>query len=193
MRKILVFAVILTLIGLSGLSYAQGSQPFGGKLKIQGYGEYISYSKDDIDADAWGGGVLARYLFLNWLGAQTNVSFYSDAESDRLEGNLSATNWRLSAILHGYLSAISSDMPENPYIYAGGGLGVQFSDDVGSIEIDDTITGHVLGGIGYDLTDILNIEVEVGYQFGDADVTNFQDDKIDLDAVFVRLGGGIRF
>lgn len=193
MRKFLVFAVVLTIIGICSLSYAQGSQPFGGKLRIQGYAEYINYNEDDIDADAWGGGVLARYLFLDWLGAQTNVSFYGDAETDKLGGDLSATNWRLSAILHSYLSNFAPELPDKAYIYAGGGIGVQFSDDVGSIEIDDTLTGHVLGGIGYDLTELINIEAEVGYQFGDADVTNFTEDEIGLDAVFVRLGGGIRF
>lgn len=206
MRKCLVIAVLAVFaIVFSAVSYAeqvqapqtvqtttvttQKAEGFGGKLKLQGYGEYINFTGGDIHHSTWGGGVLARYLFLDWLGAQTNVSFYSKVKTSELDGDLSFANWRLSLLLHAY----ATDIDPKLYGYVGGGLGVQFNDDIGDVSIKDPLTGHVLAGIGYDITEVVNIEAEVGYQFGNADADNYKDDSIGVEALFVRLGAGVRF
>lgn len=160
-----------------------------GKLKIEGYGEYINFTGGDINNSTWGGGVLARYLFWDWLGAQTNVTFYSKCKTKDIGGDLSFTNWRLSLLLHTY----SPDVDPKLYGYFGAGLGVQFNNDINDVKIKNALTGHILLGIGYDITDILHAGAEVGYQFGKADADNYTDDRIGLDAIFVRLAAGVRF
>lgn len=203
MKKLLFLAILAILaVSFGTMGYAQqitevetttvyteSSSPFDGRLKLQGYAEYINFTGSDIEGNTWGGGVLARYLFLDWLGAQTNVTFYADCEEEKLGGDLGFVNWRLSLILHAYVPDIADPL----YVYGGGGLGVQFNDDVGDVEVDNAFTGHVLAGIGYDITELLNVEAEVGYQFGSADLSNYTDDDAGVEAVFVRLGGGVRF
>jgi opacity protein-like surface antigen len=209
MRKILFIAVLaLAAIAMTAVTYADQAAPtatttttttvttqkaapatFEKKFKIEGYAEYINFMGGDIDNSTWGGGVLARYLFTDWFGAQTNISFYGDCNTNDLPENLSLANWRLSLLVHTY----APDIDNKLYGYAGGGLGVQFNDDMGIVKIDNALTGHVLLGIGYDVTETINIEAEVGYQFGKADVENYTESDIGLEALFVRLGAGIRF
>lgn len=185
MRKLLFcLGLVLLCISMSFAEEVKGS----GKLKLEGYAEYINFN-NDVDMDTWGGGILARYMLLHWLGGQTNFTFYSDSSASNFGGDLSIMNWRASVILHTYLSEILDKL----YIYGGGGVGMQFSDDVGNIEIDDAVTTHVLAGIGYDVTEILNLEAEFGGQFGHADVKNYSDDDVNLEAVFIRLAAGIKF
>jgi hypothetical protein len=165
------------------------TQPFGGRFKIEGYAEYIKFNGGDIGKGTFGGGILARYMFLDWLGAQTNFSFYSDCGTKELPGDLALTNWRLDLILHTYLPDICDQL----YIYGGAGLGYQFNDNIGDVKIDDALTGNILVGLGYDINEVLSVEAEVGYQFGKADAENYKDDEIGLEALFVRAGLGIRF
>lgn len=189
MKKFLVVFVLTALVIASGaVVYAEVENGLGGKFKLEGYAEYINFTGSEINNSAFGGGVLARYLLLDWFGIQTNFSFYDDVEAEELGGDLTFSNWRFSAILHTYIPLISDKL----YVYGGGGVGVQFNDDIGDVGIDDALTGNVLVGAGYDITEIITVEAEIGYQFGNADTSNFGGD-IGLEAVFVRLGGGIRF
>lgn len=204
MRKILVITVLaLLVIATSSMVFAQTAQEpatvtttttttttgFDKRLKIEGYAEYISFRSSAIDKSTWGGGILARYLFLDWLGAQATFSFYSKCKTNDLGGDLSFSNLRVSLLLHAYIP----EMDDKLYVYGGGGAGGQFNSNIDPIEIDSALTGHVLAGIGYDITDIINVEAEVGYQFGKADATNYTDDTIGVEAIFARLGAGIRF
>ena len=202
MKKLLLVAMLALLVAFSGsMVYAQQTyeettvttqQPssiLDGRLKIQGYAEYINFRGNDINKGTWGGGVLARYLFLDWLGAQTNVSWYANSKTKNLGGDLSFTNWRLSLLLHTY----APDLMEGLYAYAGGGVGYQWNDDIKTVKVDNAWTGHVLAAVGYDFTEYFNVEAEIGYQFGSADTKNYTDDSIGLEAIFVRLGGGVRF
>lgn len=162
------------------------AQEARGRFRLQGYAEYINFTDNEIDNSTWGGGALARYLLLDWLGLQTNFSFYNDSETDELGGDLSVMNWRFSPILHTYLT-------DSLYLYGGGGVGIQFNGDIGNVGIDDVLTWHVLGGIGYDISSIFNVEAEFGYQFGSADTSDFKNDEVGVEALFIRVGGGIRF
>lgn len=204
MRKILAITVLaLFVIATSTMVYAQAApvtstvttitttQPtgFGKKLKIEGYAEYINFRSAAINRGTWGGGILARYLFLDWLGAQATFSFYSACKTKELGGDLSFTNLRVSLLLHTYVP----DVDDRLYVYGGGGIGGQFNSNIDPIEIDTALTGHLLVGLGFDITEILNLEAEVGYQFGKADVKNYTDGDIGVEAIFARLGAGIRF
>ena len=201
MKKLLLVAMLALLVAASGsVAYAQQtyeettvtqqtSTVFDGRLKIQGYAEYINFRGNDISNGTWGGGILARYLFLEWLGAQTNVSWYGNVKTDKLGGDLKFTNWRLSLLLHTYVP----DLMEGLYAYAGGGVGYQWNGNISAIKIDNAWTGHVLAAVGYDFTEYFNVEAELGYQFGTADLKNFSGNDTGLEAIFVRLGGGIRF
>ena len=195
MKKVLMcLLVFLGCVCFASMTFAQATyeaQPFGGKLKIEGYAEYIKFNESDLDSSAWGGGVLARYLFLDWLGVQTNFTIYTNTDPKKLSGDLSFRNLRLAVILHTYINGLDGPMPL--YVYGGGGPGIQFNSDVHDIHVKDAITGNVIGGIGYDFSDHFNIEAEVGYQFGDADVSNYRKSKIGVDAMFVRFGIGARF
>lgn len=195
MKKFLILAVLVILgISFSAIGFAQvgiESQPCKGKLKIEAYTEYINFNDSDLDASAWGGGILARYMFLDWLGAQTNFSLYGDCDTNKLGGDLSFSNWRLSVILHTYVPSMGEPLPL--YVYGGAGLGYQFNSEVGNVNVDDSLTGHVLGGVGYDFHENFFIEAEAGYQFGNADVENYTDSKIGLEAVFLRMGVGVKF
>lgn len=194
MKKFLVIAVLVVLsTSLSAAVFAQveiQSQPFGGKLKLEAYGEYINFTGDDIDASAWGGGILARYLIVDWLGAQTNFTLYGGCQPDKLTGDMSFSNWRFSIIFHTYVIGMEGPMPL--YIYGGGGAGYQFNSEVGDVKIDDDVTGHALAGIGYDFPEKFHLEIEGGYQFGNADAENYTESKINLDAFFIRAGVGFR-
>lgn len=165
------------------------SSGYCGKFKLEGYGEYISFMGGDINHGTWGGGILARYMFLDWLGAQTNFSFYSKCKTDELPGDLEANNWRLTLLAHAY----APDIDPKLYGYVGAGLGVQFNNDISPVTIKDPLTGHVLFGIGYEFTETLFVEGEVGYQFGKADTSNFKDADIGVEALFVRVGAGVKF
>ena len=202
MRRFLGISVlVLSFVLVAACAFAQTEQqvttqqtttcskPFDGRLKLQAYAEYINFTGGDIDHSAWGGGILARYLFLDWLGAQTNVTWYGDVETKNIGGDLSFANWRLTLLAHTYMPAINDKL----YVYGGPGVGVQFNDDVGAVEIDNPWTWHVLAGLGYDITELFNVEAEIGYQSGKADAKNFTDDEIGVEALFVRLGGGVRF
>ena len=192
MKKMLL-GVIIALLGIavSSLVFAQAeikSQPFGGKLKLEGYAEYINFNEDAIDGSNWGGGILARYMFLDYLGVQTNFTFYSSIDTNKLGGHLNANNWRLTALLQAHLTDIAPQL----YIYGGGGIGVQFNEDIGSISIDNAFTGHVLGGMGWDFAENFFLEGEAGYQFGNTDVSNYTKSNIDVDAFFARVGIGVK-
>lgn len=206
MRKFLIVAVLAAAIIASGaVAFAAEAkvvqattqvttqtQPVSAidkKLRIEAYAEYINFTGGAINNNTWGGGVLARYLFLDWLGAQTNVTFYGDIDPKDIGRDMSLTNWRLSLLFHTY----APDIDPKLYGYAGGGLGVQFNGDVGDVKVKDALTGHFLLGVGYDITEILNLEAEVGYQFGRADTDNYTDNNVDLKALYVRAGAGIRF
>ncbi len=204
MRKILAITVLaLLVIATSSMVFAQAAQApatvtttttttttgFDKRLKINAYAEYINFRSSAINKGTWGGGILARYLFLDWLGAQGTFSFYSNCKTKDLGGDLSFTNLRVSLLLHEYIP----EMDEKLYVYGGGGIGGQFNSNIDPIEIKNALTGHVLAGIGYDITDVINVEAEVGYQFGKADVTNYADDSVGVEAIFARLGAGIRF
>jgi len=213
MKKILAIVVLAVLvIATSAVTYADQAAPAATattattttttvmtqkttsaevmkRFKVEGYAEYINFMGGDIDHSTWGGGVLARYLFVDWFGAQTNVTFYGKCNTKDLPEDLSLANWRLSLLVHTYAPDIDSKL----YGYAGGGLGVQFNDNMGIVKIDDALTGHVLLGVGYDVTEMINIEAEVGYQFGKASTDNYKDSDIGLEALFVRLGAGVRF
>lgn len=184
--KRVVFILVFVFFVSCAIANAQETK---GRFRIQGYAEYINFTDNEIDNSTWGGGALARYLVLDWFGLQTNVSFYNDCETDELGGDLSVINWRFSPILHTYLTGIDDRL----YVYGGGGVGVQINGDVGDVGIDDALTGHVLGGVGFDISEIFNVEAEVGYQFGSADTSGFENDEIGVEAVFIRAGGGIRF
>lgn len=204
MRKYLIAILLISFVLLNTIVFAQQetepkepvvrtekSQRFENRLKIQGYTEYISFSAGDIEGNSWGGGILARYLFLDWfgqLGAQTNVTFYGASKEKKLGGDLSFANWRFSVILHTY-----DDTASPIYVYGGGGVGVQFNGDVGVVEVNNAFTGHVLAGIGYEITESFNIETEAGYQFGNANLKNYATPSASVNAFFIRFGGGIRF
>lgn len=190
-RALLVIIAAIFVFGASAVALAQAeiqSQPFGGKLKIEGYAEYINFHSSHIDHSTWGGGVLARYMFLDWLGAQTNVTFYSDCSTSKLPSELGLLNWRLSAILQAHLTDIAPEL----YLYGGAGIGVQFNDNVGSVDVDNAFLGHVLGGLGWEFYENFFVEGELGYQFGDADTSNYTSSDISMDALFVRLGVGFK-
>ena len=202
MKKLLLVAVLALLVAFSGsMAYAQqtveettittqqSSSVFDGRLKIQGYAEYLHFTGSNIKNGSWGGGILARYLFLDWLGAQTNATWYGDCKTDKLGGDLKFSTWRLSLILHTY----APDLMEGLYAYAGAGVGYQWSDDITPIKVDGAWTGNVIGAIGYDFTEYFNLEAEVGYQFGTADLEHFKRNDTGLEAIYVRLGGGVRF
>lgn len=185
MKKVLICLFTVVILGIFNTVLAQEEC---GKFKFEGYTEYINFN-NDIDMEAWGGGVLARYMLLHWLGGQTSFTIYDDSHAENFGDNLSVMNWRASVILHTTLSEIL----ENLYAYAGGGVGMQFNDDIGKIQIDDAVTTHVLLGIGYDITNVFSIEAEFGGQFGHADVRNYSEPDVNLEAVFIRLGAGLKF
>lgn len=204
MRKILAITVLaLFVIAIGSTVFAQATQApatvtttttttttgFDKRLKIEGYAEYINFRGSAINKSTWGGGILARYMFLDWLGAQGTFSFYSKCKTADLGGDLSFTNLRVSLLLHTYVP----DVDDRFYVYGGGGIGGQFNSNIDPIEIDNALTGHIIVGLGYDITEILNLEAEVGYQFGKADVTNYSDSDIGVEAIFARVGAGIRF
>lgn len=192
MKKILLCLVLaslfITLVNIIFAEEGNPCNPCSGKFKIEGYAEYINFN-NDIDMNTWGGGILARYMLLDWLGGQTNFTLYSDNSASNFDGDLSIKNWRASVILHTYLPEILDKL----YIYGGGGAGLQFNDDVNDIEIDDGVTLHVLAGIGYDITERLSLEAELGYQFGHADVKNYSEDDVSIEALFIRLAAGLKF
>ena len=196
MRRYFILSVFVCLgLLLANTVSAQvgiESQPLDSRLKVQVYTEYINFSDEPIDSSAWGGGILARYMFLDWLGAQTNFTYYGDADVDNFNGDLSFSNWRLSAIVHTYVPGVKGEkLPI--YVYGGGGLGFQFNSEVVNIDVDDAFTGHILGGIGYDLHENFHLEAELGYQFGTAALSNYTKGDTSVEAAFVRAGVGVSF
>lgn len=213
MKKVLSITVFaLAVIATGSMVYAQAAQApapaqatpttatvtttttttttgFDKRLKIEGYGEYINFRGDAINKSTWGGGILARYLFLDWFGAQATFSFYSKCKTANLGGDLSFTNLRVSLLLHTYVP----DIDDRFYIYGGGGIGGQFNSNIDPITINNALTGHLMAGLGFDITEILSLEGEVGYQFGKADVSNYSDGSIGVEAIYARIGAGIRF
>lgn len=195
MKRILgVFILVVLGVLVSTSLFAQArieSQPFGGKMKVEGFGEYIHFVDSDIDASSWGGGILARYLFNEWIGTQLSFTYYGDADTNKLGGDLSFYGIRFSILLHTYVTGTDGVMPL--YVYGGAGVGGQFNSEVGSVEVNDAVLGHVLGGVGYDFAENFFIEAEGGYQFGNAGVSNYTKSNIGLEAYFIRAGIGAKF
>lgn len=192
MRKVILASFLavffVVFYSLCFVNQAQAATAFDKKLQFQAYTEYIHFTSSEFERGSWGGGLLGRLLFNDWLGIQTNMAFYGDAKTKNLPENLSFSNWRLTLLLHSYLP----NTYEKWHGHIGAGIGVQFNEDMSPIRIKDPVLGHVLAGLGYAINETFSLEAEIGYQFGTADTVNYSKD-VDMDAVFIRAGANLKF
>ena len=193
MKKLLMVAMMLVILGVSGMSFA--NEPVGSQdeTTFTLHGMYLEPNveaflpfNDDLDASVFAGGK-GGYQWNEWFALEVELGW---ANPDFTGGMGSVTT--IPLLFNARVNLWPGVYMVDTYLF--GGIGIAFNSidvNVPNANIDDSLAGQIGGGAEYRFNESFSAYLDLRFYFSDPDLNVVVLGSKDVSLTSFLIGGGI--